>query len=178
VVDYPLVALVLAVALIVAGCSPTSTPRSGTASQAAQLAYLKSQNAGLQNILLNTDANFGVAPEVAGDVTDGVFMAKISGASAEGSRTVLLVDVVTDANVPDSDIFPVDKFVHYQRVPVGDSANNGFATLILLDHSGGLVVVPRVDFASRFKQLSEPDDVYYVELVNGEAVRVWPVAVP
>ena len=162
-------------ALLLPGCSTSTQPSAVPGQQAAEIARLKQQNAGLQDILQDTDMRFAVEPESTRDVSDGLYVALIPRVATDASRTVLVIDLVTSESPPsDTDAFPWNKSVHLQRVQVGDSGNDGYATLATYDSEGRIQVVSATGFAREYRDYL----AYYVQLRNGEAIRVWPVAVP
>ena len=169
--------------LAIAGCSSQSASSSAAKPGRVlegQVASLQAQNAGLQDLLLNTGAHTAVDPEPRGDVMDGLYEAEVSAVSSGALVPALTLDVITHGSAPGTDSHGWNRYPHVQSVPVGPRGDGSPANLVLagphgLDH--GLEVVQVSRLAQRFGQVDGAGE-YYVEIVNGSADRVWPVAYP
>jgi len=172
------VAIVLALAIALSGCS--KPPIKTTVAQppvAGDTTVLEAQNAGFRDLLANTIVRVRVFAEPKGDISEGLFMARVSEVVTSGASTAITVDALTDGDAPGTDSHVQNRYAHQQRIEFGDRAD-GPPNLVLVGPNG-LEVVSESEFADRFARWRGADlPAYYVQVWDGRVRRLWPVAIP
>jgi hypothetical protein len=180
-------AIISAIALIVlTGCAPqqrSAAPPKSTA-DSARVKALQSQVDALQQLVGELEAK--PEPEPKGDVSDGLYLGRITRIDSRGATTTVVVDFASDAFMPWETpehakksswprYYGWNRYRHAQSFLLpGDAIV--FETDPDLKIGLGLVAVSVGDYVRQWRAPLTPDDaaVDYVQVADGKIAMVWP----